>query len=216
MTAENLIIDDPMNPLARYNPPDDHLGEACSGTVYQNAYNWLITNPKTQLFVPIIQWIDHTSTTGNDWFSLKPYICNILRGISTNHHCLGISWFLPRSKASSAQNVTKCQGDNIQTYHAQLSAVLQLFQLSGPYLQNVVLPLWPTGSICVDIVTCAPFIIWDMQEGDMLCGRFGPHTSQIQHQCCACNIGYFELNDPDVQWWYLYAAPMQDIACLPD
>ena len=73
MTAENLIID-PMNPLARYNPPDDRLGEACSGTVYQAAYNRLITNPKTQLFVPIIQWIDRTSTTGNDRFSLKPYM----------------------------------------------------------------------------------------------------------------------------------------------
>lgn len=130
MTAENLIID-PMNPLARYNPPDDRLGEACSGTVYQNAYNRLITNPKTQLFVPIIQWIDRTSTTGNDRFSLKPYMFTpaIFREeFRRTITAWGYHGFLPRSKASSAQNVTKRQGDNIRTYHAQLSAVLQSFQ----------------------------------------------------------------------------------------
>ena len=60
MTAQNLIID-PMNPLACYNLPNDCLGEACSGTVYQNVCNQLITNPKKQLFVPIILGIDYTT-----------------------------------------------------------------------------------------------------------------------------------------------------------
>lgn len=218
MTAENLIID-PMNPLARYNPPDGRLGEACSGTVYQNAYDRLITNPKKQFFVPIIQWIDRTSTTGNDRFTLKPYMFTpaIFREeFRRTITAWGYHGFLPRSKTSPAQNVSKRQGDNIRTYHAQLSAALQSFQFPGPYLQNVVLPLGPTGSICVDIVTCVLYIIQDMQEGDMLCGRFGPHTSLIQRQCRACNIGYFELNDPYVECRYLYAAPMQDIARLPD
>jgi hypothetical protein len=63
MTAHNLILD-PLNPLQRYKPPHGRLGEACSGTVYQDAYARLITNPSTQLFVPIIQWIDQTSISG--------------------------------------------------------------------------------------------------------------------------------------------------------
>jgi hypothetical protein len=37
--------------------------------------------------------------------------------------------------------------------------------------------------LTVDIKTCILFIIQDMQEGDMLCGRFGPHTLQIHHHC---------------------------------
>jgi hypothetical protein len=65
MTAEKLAID-PLNPLMPYNSPDGRLGEALSGSVYRNAYARLITNPERQLFVPIIQWIDRTTVTGND------------------------------------------------------------------------------------------------------------------------------------------------------
>jgi hypothetical protein len=70
--------------------------------------------------------------------------------------------------------------------------------------------------MCVDIVTCILFIIQDMQEGDMLCGRFGPHTSLIQRQCRACDIGYFALNDPYIACRYLYSEPMHLIACSAD
>ena len=73
MTAKKLAID-PLNPLMPYKSPDGRLGEALSGTVYCNAYARLITNPERQLFVPIVQWIDRTTVTGNDRYSLKPYM----------------------------------------------------------------------------------------------------------------------------------------------
>ena len=218
MTAKNLILD-PQNPLQRYAPPDGSLGEACSGTVYRTAYDRLITNPATQLFVPIIQWIDRTSITGNARFSLKPYMFTpaiFTEKFRRTIHAWGYHGFLPKPKVSSAQNINQRQGDNIRRYHAQLSAVLNSYQLAGPLLRNVQLPLGPTGSICVDIVTCILFIIQDMQEGDMLCGRFGPHTSLIQRQCRACDIGYFSLNDPYIACRYLYSAPMHRIACSAD
>ena len=218
MTAANLIID-PLDPLKAFEPSHGHLGEACSGTVYRNAYSRLITNPTNQLFVPIIQWIDRTSITGNSRFSLKPYMFTpaiFTEEFRRTIHAWGYHGFLPKNKVSAAQNASQRQGENIRRYHAQLGVVLESFQLSGPLLRNVTLPLGPMGTICVDIVTCILFIIQDMQEGDMLCGRFGPHTSLIQRQCRACNIDYFSLNNPNVQCRYLYADPMNVIACSPD
>ena len=218
MTAHNLILD-PLNPLQRYEPSHGRLGEACSGTVYRDAYARLITNPSTQLFVPIIQWIDRTSISGNARFSLKPYMFTpaiFTEEFRRTINAWGYHGFLPKTKISSAQNASQRQGDNIRRYHAQLSAVLESFQLSGPLLRNVTLPLGPTGTICVDIVTCILFIIQDMQEGDMLCGRFGPHTSLIQRQCRTCDVGYDALQNPYVNCRYLYADPMHEIACSPD
>lgn len=73
MRQENLIID--VNcPLQPYANPGQVLGEALSGSVYAAAYARYITKPNRQLFVPIIQWIDRTSVTGNARFSLKPYM----------------------------------------------------------------------------------------------------------------------------------------------
>ena len=73
MIQDNLLIDikDPLTVLANTNRV---LSSVMSGSIYQLAYNRLITNPMRELCVPIIQWIDQTSITGNDRFSLKPYM----------------------------------------------------------------------------------------------------------------------------------------------
>lgn len=92
----------------------------------------------------------------------------------------GYHGFLPKRKTSSAQNQTQRQGDNICNYHADLYTVLQSFTMAGNHLRDVMLPLGPTGSMCVDVITCILFVIKDMQEGDALCGRFGKHTTGIQ------------------------------------
>ena len=95
MTPENLAINF-NDPLLRYESPGNVLGEAMSGSVYHTAYEHFITNPSRQFFVPIIQWIDRTSVTGNDRFSLKPYM--FTPAFFTELFCqtfqsLGISWF---------------------------------------------------------------------------------------------------------------------------
>ena len=73
MTQENVLIDFG-DPFAPYTSPNNCLEEAVSGNVYKDAYKRLVTDPSRQLFVPIIQWIDRTHVTGNDWFTLKPYM----------------------------------------------------------------------------------------------------------------------------------------------
>ena len=218
MTAEKLAID-PLNPLMPYNSPDGRLGEALSGTVYRNAYDRLITNPNRQLFVPIIQWIDRTTVTGNDRYSLKPYMFTpaiFKEKFRRTIQAWGYHGFLPKSKDSSAQNKTKSQGDNVRDYHAQLYKVLESFTSAGPQLCNVTLPIGPTGSMCVDIVTCILCVIQDMQEGDMLCRRFGPHTPNIRRHCRACDVSYEELDNPDAVCSFVLSQDMAQIAHSSD
>jgi hypothetical protein len=65
----------------------------------------LITNPERQLFVPIIQWIDRTTVTGNDRYSLTPYMFTLAIFKETFRHTIqawGYHGFLPKSKDSSA------------------------------------------------------------------------------------------------------------------
>jgi hypothetical protein len=78
--------------------------------------------------VPIVQWIDRTSITGNSRFSLKPP-CSRLPFLKNRFAALikhgDIAGFCPKPKTSSAQNKSDKQGYTIHNYHAQLHAVLQ-------------------------------------------------------------------------------------------
>ena len=181
MTADNLLID-PKNPLLPYASPNGEICDSLSGHVYRDAYKRMISNPECQLFVPIIQWIDRTSVTGNDRFLLKPYMST--PAIFKETFCRTIqAWgyhgFIPKQKTSLAQNQTQIEGNNICNYHAKLYAVLHSFTIAGPQLCNGMLPLGPNGVICVDIIICILFVIQDLQQGDALCGRYGLHTTGI-------------------------------------
>jgi hypothetical protein len=220
MTAENLVIDinDPLKPY--YEMEDSNvLGEALSGSVYRKAYDRLITDRKNQLFVPIIQWIDRTSVTGNDRFSLKPYMFTpaiFTEKFRRSIKAWGYHGFLPKRKSSSAQKQTLCMGDSIRNYHAELDGVLESLRDSSPRLRGVYLPIGPKGCLRVDIVTCVLFIIQDMQEGDMLCGRYGVHTGGIQRSHRSCDVNYDDLKNCDFHCSYLVASDMDVIAKSKD
>ena len=107
--------------------------------------------------------------------------------------------------------------DAIQNYHEELNGVLELFWKCSPQLRVVYLPIGPKGKICVDIVTCVLFIIQDMQEeGDMLCGWYGVHTSGIQRAHHCCDMNYDDLKNCDVHCKYLVASDMDVIARSED
>ena len=98
MIPENVVID-LQEPLKPYTSGNGLLSEALSGSVYQKAYARLITDPTRQLLVPIIQWIDRTSVTGNDRFSLKPYMFTpaiFYRIAPANHSSLGLPWLFTK------------------------------------------------------------------------------------------------------------------------
>jgi hypothetical protein len=60
MTSDNLVLD-PMNPLAMYKPKNGRLGEALSGSVYQQMHDEYVTDPSRQLLCPLISYTDATS-----------------------------------------------------------------------------------------------------------------------------------------------------------
>jgi hypothetical protein len=133
MTQGNLLIEY-SNPLAEYQSPGNVRGNAIAGQVYKDAYKRLITNPQRQLFVSIIQWIDCTLVTGNDCFSLKPYMFTptiFTKQFRRTFPAWGYHAFLPKEKSSSAQTVTKRQGDNTRNYHAQVKAALENFRTAS-------------------------------------------------------------------------------------
>ena len=218
MTSDNLLID-LQNPLAQYQSPNGELGDALSGSVYRNAYTRFITNPTREFFVPIIQWVDRTHITGNNRFSLKPYMFTpaiFKETFRRRIQAWGYHGFLPKSKKSSAQNKMNKLGNNMRNYHAELYAVLQPFTTAGPCLKNVLLPIGPNGTMRVDVVTCILFIIQDMQEGDSLCGRYGTHGVGIQRHCRGCNVNHEDLDNPNVKCSYLLASNMAAIATNND
>jgi len=73
MRPEHLAIDF-YDPLLPYQSVNGRLNEALSGSVYQSAYSKFVKDPTKDFFVPIIQWIDRTHITGNERYSLKPYM----------------------------------------------------------------------------------------------------------------------------------------------
>ncbi|KAI2494868.1 hypothetical protein MHU86_19632 [Fragilaria crotonensis] len=112
MKPENLAIN--FNaPLLRYESPGNVLGEALSGSVYRTAYQRFISDPSRQLFVPIIQWIDRTSVTGNDRFSLKPYMFtrNFTESFRRTFKAWGIMDFFQNQKNPQRKTKpkTRCQ-----------------------------------------------------------------------------------------------------------
>ena len=108
-----------------------------------------------------------------------------------------------------AQKQILPQGNNLRTHHAQLQVVLQTLKTANDHSKNGTLPIGPTGQMIVDVKTCILFIIQDMQEGDMLCGRYGTHTSKVQRQCPACNhVNNDDLDNLTDPCRYVYAGPM--------
>lgn len=215
MTEENLAIDihNPLKPYFELKA-GAVLGEAISGSVYRDAYKRLIRDPTRQLFVPIIQWIDRTTVTGNERFSLKPYMFTpaiFSEKFRRSIKAWGYHGFLPKRKCSSAQLKTLKMGDSLRKYHTELRAALESFRTCSERLRGVYLPIGPKGVMKVDIVTCVLFIIQDMQEGDMLCGRYGNHQSGVRRQHRSCDVTYESLPNSNVCCTYLKAWEMHEI-----
>jgi hypothetical protein len=73
MSGSNLVLD-PNNPLAMYKPQDNRLGEALSGSVYQDMYRRLVSNPSKQLLCPLICCTNGTQIDALSRFSVEPFL----------------------------------------------------------------------------------------------------------------------------------------------
>ena len=121
----------------------------------------------------------------------------------------GYHGFLPKKKKSEGDTEL---GNNIRNYHAELWEVLASYRNTAAHLESVVLSIGPTGKMKVDIIACVLFIIQDMQEGDMLCGRYGTNTNNIYCNWRACNVSWEGLDNPEVSCVKVNDADMAAIA----
>jgi hypothetical protein len=213
MIQDNLVLA-MQNPLQQYKSLNGDIGEALSGLVYQEAYSKYLKHPEREPFVPIIQRIDCTSVTGNDRFSLKPYM--FTPAIFTEKFCRQIeAWgyhgFLPKSRASSAQNQIQPQGNSLRKYHAQLQVVLHTFTTANARLKNVTLPIGPTGQMIVDVKTCILFINRKCKKVTCCVGAMEctPQRFNVNVDLAMSIIILDKLTDP---CRYVYAGPMAQIA----
>ncbi len=143
-----------------------------------------------------------THIIGNTCFLLKPYV--FMPAIFTEPFCCTIqAWgyhgFLPKTNSHRLKTRMKTKATMCET----------TMQTANEWLRNVTLPIGSGKMLTVDIKTCILFIIQDMQEGDTLCRRFGPHTPQIQRHCGACTVEDDCLDDPNAACHYLSAFEMQ-------
>ena len=115
-------------------------------------------------------------------------------------------------KKKKSKGHTEELGNSIQNYHAALWEVLASYCNATAHLEGVVLPIGPMGKMKVDIITGILFIIQDMQEGEMFCGAYGIHTSNIYRHCCACDVSWEDLDNPEVSCVKVNAA---DMAAIP-
>ena len=74
MKSINNLVLDPNNPLAMYKPHDSRLGQALSGSVYQDMYHHLVLNPSKQLLCPLICYTDGTQIDSLSRFGVEPFL----------------------------------------------------------------------------------------------------------------------------------------------
>lgn len=215
MRKEKLVLDWD-NPLDKYVPPDGRLGEALSGSVYQDNHHRFITDPKRPtLVVPLISWFDRTHVTANGKFGLQPYMFTF--GIFNEETRRSLkAWmvlgYMPAYDASSAERNTLKQGQYLRDYHTQLGVMLKSFKDNAFTLHDQVLPVGPSGSTTCDVKFVILHVIQDMEEGDRLAGRFKPHTPGIKRQVRACNVNYENLANPKIICQFVTAKQMKKIA----
>jgi hypothetical protein len=85
--------------------------------------------------------LHRTTISGNDQFSLKPYMFTpaiFKEKFGRSIKAWGYHGFLPKNTTSAAQNAIKKQGDTMRNYHKELEAVLTTFRESGPRLKGII------------------------------------------------------------------------------
>ena len=135
MSTNNLVLD-PNNPLAMYKPPDGRLGEALSGSVYQDMYRRLVSNPSKQLLCPLICYTDGgTQIDSLSWFGVEPFLFTPAV-LSHAARCKADAWrplgYVQQLKSNLRSDKRKLSTSaKARNYHAQLQAVSYFTNCSG-------------------------------------------------------------------------------------
>ena len=104
---------------------------------------------------------------------------------------------MPKTKLSLAELKKKQKGEEMRNHHTKLYDMIGSYFTCPLRLQDVDLPMGPTGSITADAICPIQYVIQDMDEGDCLCGHFHSHNEGVQKQCLVCTVNFEDLQDPE-------------------
>jgi hypothetical protein len=198
MSANNLVLN-PDNPLSMYKPQDNRLGEALSGSVYQEMYSRLVSDPSNQLLCPLICYTDGTSIDALSRFSVEPFLFTPAV-LTYAARCKAEAWrpfgYVQHPRSNQAKLAS---GGKARNYHAQLQAMLQGLQhvQSGvdSRLQNV--EIYCFGKcLRVDVLCPILFISADTPAADKLCGHYSSYGKGVKRVTCSCNVPFGLVDDP--------------------
>ena len=167
----------PDDPFSRYKSKDNRLPCVNSGQFYNNAYDNLITDPETEMLVPIVWACDETMLTKGG----KAGCCPLVFSTSIfgqNIRNRKIAWVMSGmlfdlTIVESAQERSKMDKDlKSERYHAILRRVLESYvkATKEDELKNIALQL---GKFKKTVTLKCPtvFVIGDMQGTDTIYGR---------------------------------------------
>ena len=203
MSANNLVLD-PNNPLAMYKPHDNRLGEALSGSVYQDMYHRLVSNPSKQLLCPLICYTDGTQIDSLSRFGVEPFLFTPAV-LSHAARCKADAWrplgYVQQLKSNLRSDKRKLSTSaKARNYHAQLQAMLKSLQRvqtgADSRLQNVEIYLFDK---CVQVDLLCPILLIavDTPAADKLCGHYSSYTEGVQRVTCSCDVSFIDLDDPN-------------------
>jgi hypothetical protein len=198
MRPENLIDYDPTIDL---EDPTSVLDDINTGTVWEKAHNFYVSDPETQKLIPIIFFMDKTHTDINGRLKLEPVSFTL--GIF-NRKCRSnpLFWRTLGFVTDIDVNVGNASVSELkqQDYHNMLKIVLASFEKaqqrpvawkftneSGTNIKNCIFPVL--------------FIIGDTDGHDKLCGRYLSRTN-IQRLCRYCNISFLHTDDPFIDYQF--------------
>jgi len=198
MSANNLVLD-PNNPLAMYKPQNRQLNEALSGSVYQDMYQRLVSNPTKQLLCPLICYTDGTQVDALSRFSVEPFLFTPAV-LSHAARCKAKAWRPFGYVQHLRCHETKLDGGaKARNYHAQLQAMLQGLQRCqtgvDSRLQNVEIYLFGR-CLRVDILCPILLIAADTPAADKLCGHYSSYGKGVKRVTCSCNVPFDKMDDP--------------------
>ena len=203
MAGHNLVLD-PNNPLARYKPSDDRLGEALSGSVYQDMYSRLVSNPSKQLLCPLIFYTDGTQIDSMSRFGVEPFLFTPAL-LSYAARCKAEAWrplgYVQHLRSNLRSDSCKLSSSaKARNYHAQIQAMLKSLQRvqtgADSRLQNVEIYLFGK-CVKVDVLCPILLIAVDTPAADKLCGHFSSYSAGVQRVTCSCDVPFDKLDDPN-------------------
>lgn len=174
-----------------YKPKDGRLGEALSGSVYQDMYRCLITDPSKQLLCPLICYTDGTQIDVLSCFNVKPFLFTPAV-LSYAARCKADAWRAFGYFQFWRQNQTKLSSTaKARNYHAQLQTMLQTLQVVqtgvDSRLQNVEIYLFGK-CMRVDVLCPILFSAANTPAADKLCGHFASYTKGVKRMTCSCSV----------------------------